>query len=533
MKKGLPYGCFLLYWAAFLVVGLGVRPLQRKGFGKMRRILVAAVLAAAVSVSGATLSFRSPAIVPGPRELTYDETVAVRLNGNSTIAVTCPDAAAEGWVRDHAKSWFACSPKVVQKVASAGIDHEEGYTLAAKAPGTVEIGAKTLQGVRYAMHSLRQAAERESRGSKLVGYWMPEFSVKDAPALAFRGVHFCWFPEQSATLIEHQIRLAAYYKFNYAVLESWGVFRSERHPELGLKDGPLTVAEAKRLAALAKDLGLTLIPQINIYGHATQARGMGGKHIVLDYHPGMQPLYEPGDGWNWCLSNPDATAVVRDLVDELHEAFGRPPFFHVGGDEAFEPTCPTCRSVKPYGKLVAAHFKAVHDLLKSRGARMMMWHDMLLVKGSDPRWKEFYANGRPENAGLLDELPRDTVICDWYYGGYTAKPKDPDAYPTIRYFREKGFDVVTCPWENQAGIRSQGAFACATKMFGFLETVWHHYSGKGFQMMMRTSADAAWGGKSKGGQAVKFHWRQAGWDMGIDSYKETGFYDATVSRNGR
>ena len=95
------------------------------------------------------------------------------------------------------------------------------------------------------------------------------------------------------------------------------------------------------------------------------------------------------------------------------------------------------------------------------------------------------------------------------------------------------FDVVTCPWNKVKGIKSQGRYACATKMFGFLETVWHHFSGKEFQDMMRSSADAAWGGVSQGGQAVKFHWRQAGWDMGIDSYKETGFYDVTVSRDGR
>ena len=499
---------------------------------KMRRILFGVALAAVFSVSAEGLSFRRPVIVPGPKEMTYNESVAVRLNEGSTIAVTCPDAAAKEWVNAHAKSWFGFAPKVTQTAAAAGVEPAEAYTLVAKAPATIEIGAKTLQGVKYAMHSLRQAAERESRGSKLLGYWMPEFSIKDEPSLGFRGVHLCWFPEQSKTLIEHQIRLAAYYKFNYVILESWGVFQSKRHPELGLKDGPLTVEEAKRLVKLSKDLGVTLVPQVNVYGHASHARGMGGKHITLDYHPEMQPLFEPGDGWNWCLSNPDATAVIRDLVDELHEAYGRPPFFHVGGDEAFEPTCPTCRAVHPYGKLVAAHFKAVHDLLKARGARMMMWHDMLLTKG-DPRWKTFYANGRKENAGLVDELPKDIIICDWFYGDYAVNPADPDAYPTIRFFREKGFDVVTCPWNKVKGIKSQGRYACATKMFGFLETVWHHFSGKEFQDMMRSSADAAWGGVSQGGQAVKFHWRQAGWDMGIDSYKETGFYDVTVSRDGR
>ena len=44
----------------------------------------------------------------------------------------------------------------------------EGYLLKA-VPGRIEIGAKTLRGVKYAMYSLRQAAERDAINTPIQG----------------------------------------------------------------------------------------------------------------------------------------------------------------------------------------------------------------------------------------------------------------------------------------------------------------------------------------------------------------------------
>ena len=488
---------------------------------------------------GESVDFRAPEIIPVPREMTYMANVAVRLDTNAVFEVVCPDAAASAWVADHAEKWFGVRPRVSQTAAAAAVDGDEGYLLEA-APGRIVLGGRTLRGVKYALLTLRQVAERESRGSRLAGYWLLALKIKDSPALAFRGVHFCWFPECSAKFIEHQIRLAAYYKFNYAVIENWGVFKSVKHPYLAVPNAPLNAAEARRLTAIAADLGLTLVPQINIYGHAALLRAMGGKHATLDYHPEYQPIFEPAGGWNWCLSNPEATQVVKDMVAEMHEAFGNPPFFHIGCDEADPPTCPTCRAVKPYAQLVTAHIQAVAEMLRSRGARAMMWHDMLLEK-NDPRWKGFYANGNADEAKMLDALPKDIVICDWYYGS-DGGGSDPTGgkvktgkYPTLDYFTARGFDTLTCPWRVEKGIVAQMKYAREKKLFGVLETVWHHYRGREFATMMEASACGAWGGErvnyGRRGSPFATHWRQCGWDMGLVDYVETGYYDHQVNRD--
>ncbi len=486
-----------------------------------------------------SLDFRRPSIVPVPAEMTYKPDVAVVFGPDTRLAVSCPDAAAVPWMESHLRKWFGFSPRIETNAAIIADvpPGAEGYALSAK-PGRIALAANTLQGARYAAYTLRQAAERISVGRTTAGWWMPELEVRDAPMLGFRGMHFCWFPELSRTYIEHQLRMAAYYKFNFAVIEPWGVFRSERHPWHAIPGAPLTIEEAKRLTAIAKDLGLTIVPQLNILGHATGARGRVGKHVALDFHPEVAPIFEPAGGWNWCLSNPDAVAVVHDLVAELHDAFGNPPFFHIGCDEADPPTCPVCRGVKPYAKLVERHIKGVHDLLATRGARVLMWHDMLLEKG---KWNPFYANGSPDDAKMAETLPRDIVVCDWYYGKNYGRVSEPESYTTLEHFTQLGYDTVTCPWDDLVAIEAQGRYARKAHLFGLLETVWNHFQGRDFARMMATASCAAWGtaapssawcAESYDGDPWTLpaeHWRQMGRDMGPLPYAETGFADQQVT----
>ncbi len=497
-----------------------------------------AALAAVAAATAADLDFLRPEIIPEPRELRYESSVAVRIDGSTAFAVTCPDAAAAQWVKDKVAAWFGARIGDVALASAQGAPGggDEGYTIEAK-PGRIAIGANSIKGVKHAMHALRQVAERESVGVKLKGYWLPALSVKDSPALAFRGIHFCWFPECPVSLIERQIRVAAMYRFNYVVLESWGVFRNERHPFLAVRDAPLTVKEARRLAGIASDLGVTLIPQVNVYGHAAMQRARGGKHTTLDMHPECQPLFEPG-GWNWCLSNPDARQVVRDLVAEIHEAFGNPPFFHIGCDEADPPTCAMCRAARPYSGLVMEHIKDIAGLLRKRGARAMMWHDMLLEKG---RWKPFYSHGDENAPQMLDALPRDIVICDWYYGSdsgghdKTAGTSVTGNYPTLEHFKSKGFDTLTCPWRERKGIVAQAKYAHEHGLFGMLETIWHHYRGMEFGRMVEIAACGAWGTERRDagrrGSPFATNWRRCGWDAGITEFSETGFLDRQVTRD--
>ncbi len=391
------------------------------------------------------------------------------------------------------------------------------------------ISVKGMTGLLNAFKTLRQLAEVERGTERVSGYFLVPCEIVDEPAMPFRGVHLCIFPETELWDIEKQLRIAAYHKFNYAVIETWGVFPFESHPEFCFRDRRIGKEEFRRLIELGKELGITLFPQLNILGHASGARCGIGKHAILDAHPELQPIFEP-DGWAWCLTNPNTRRILTDLVVELHEFFGNPGFFHIGCDEADHlASCRDCRK-KNLETLVLDHIRYFHALLAKRGARVLMWHDMLLSRGDD-RWKGYIVCGHPEQKldKLYKKLPKDIIICDWQYG-YKVKPEDPEPlWPTVKFFRKEGFDTLVCPWINVEGTRSLGKLAEKEKLFGMLETTWHLNHHRQFVFIYGHAAEAAWNpGMEIPGDAVGFltvahHLRQILQDMGISRYERTGF----------
>lgn len=428
--------------------------------------------------------------LPVPVAFSADMDAPVPFDAATTVVVEGPGQDAVRWVADHFVQWYgAQAPRVVSGTAGLQLRAgDEAYAVSAGKDG-VKLAARTLAGVRWAVYTLRQLVIAKRGTFRTEGRLVPACSISDSPHLAFRAIHLCWFPEVRTEQVERAIRLAALLKFNYAVLEPWGMYRSEKHPWWGWPGAKMTKAEVRRLVALGRDLGITLVPQLNAFGHASSARSCTKKHAILDLQPEYEPLFEPG-GWNWCLTNPETQRILRELIVELHEDFGNPPFFHLGCDEADPPGCPDCRRV-PYGELVCRHIGDLAQFVEARGARAMIWHDMLL-KRDDPRWKGFVACGTATTATLADTLPKNVIVCDWQYSYGNMKEVRRD-WPTTVYFKDKGFPVVGCPWMNYNAMRPMADLLARIGGFGYLQTTWHHLRGEDWTRMYRFGATAAWG----------------------------------------
>ena len=446
----------------------------------------------------------------------------VKLDGSVPVEIALSDPTAAEWVARHWKRWFGA--RVVPVATAAAHPAEEGaYDLVVNEK-EILIAAANLTGVRHAMYSLRQLSMPGRGTQKTTHYIAPAVKISDTPALKWRGMHLCWFPETTVSSVERFIRICAYLKFNYVVLEPWGVFRSDKFPWLGWKDGKMTKAELARLRAIADDLGVTLVPQVNVFGHAANARGCAGKHATLDLAPEYQPLFEPLMGWNWCLSNPETRRVLKEYLAEVHEAFGKPHFFHLGCDEATPPSCPEC-SKGCYADKVVAHICDMAGTVESLGARPIIWHDMFLAEG-DSRFPRDYCFGTREMADRLASFPHDVVIAGWNY----MAPYDDGDYPAHRHFHDLGYDVLVCPWENVEGIDAQGRFAQRNAAWcGFLGTTWHHAYGNALRNMLVHDAHAAWGGDPKPfckpwHARIMTLLRQVQWDMPVRDRTETGVF---------
>ena len=518
----------------------------------MRGSCVCAALSWAVLLAGAVLlpcragNVANPDAVelkplPVPVAFESDMDHPIRFDASLRIRLSVADSGARkasaDWLARRLADWFPASVPTVETAedAKAVNGGDEAYVVVADGDG-VRIDANTIKGVRYALYTIRQLAIAR-RGTRTVeGYLLPQLKIEDRPALSFRALHLCWFPETTAKQVERSVRLAALLKYNHVIIETWGTYESARYPWWGWADEKVMSKKSiRRLVGIGRELGVTLVPQLNAFGHATLAGTGSLKHAVLDLHPEYEPLFEPG-GWNWCLTNPEASKVLRGLIDEMHEDFGRPPFFHIGCDEAQPPSCPECRR-RPYGEVVCEHVLSTVEYIRSLGARTMMWHDMML-KGDDPRWKGFYAFGSETTAKLLDRLPNDVVICDWQY--HHPEEVNASAWPTLEYLLSKGKTVAACPWRNYESVVGQGRYLIEHGGFGLVQTTWGKLNGRDWTRMFSAGAAVAWGTSLDGAAAshgglplfnTRFAnlLRMAGRDAGVGGYTDTGVYNHQIS----
>lgn len=470
-------------------------------------------------------------LIPVPQELDFRDGNDYILKDGCQLRITAADTSG---IEEKALAWFKLFWGVTPAVELVPRSMKEKEGLEAYSIEVTEekitIDCSCLTGAMNAFKTLRQLAEARRGTARTEGYFLIQCAIKDFPAMPFRGVHLCVFPETPLWDIERQIRIAAYHKFNYAVIETWGIFPFESHPEMCWADKKIDKSELKKLIRFGAELGITLVPQFNLLGHATASRSITGKHAILSYDPALQPLFEP-EGWSWCLTNPETRKVLTDLVMELYEFYDYPPFFHIGCDEADNlGTCRDCRR-REMKDLVKEHICYFHDLFAKQGTRVIMWHDMLLERG-DERWHGYIVCGTAEHGlkELYKELPRDIIIADWQYGYPKDKPEDPEPHwPTAKFFKSEEFPVLVCPWLNMEGTKSLGRMAAEEKLFGMLETTWHISHDRSFAQVYCTAAYAAWNPVKNPGVtlstrlALAHHTRQLGWDTGVTEYTKTGW----------
>ncbi len=298
--------------------------------------------------------------------------------------------------------------------------------------------------------------------------WIPGVWIYDWPHLRFRGVHLCIFPNTELPAIRQAILWAARFKCNAVVIEPWASLQSRRRPETAYPHA-YRPEEIRPLVLLGRALQMDMIPMLNSWGHASGMRSRSGEHVVLDRFPQFRDLYE-ADGWSFRLANPAVYEHLFDRYEELLELFGPVRYFHVGMDEAWGHLGGVKLQLPP-GKephpLVAEHLLKLHQYFADRKVQILMWHDMLIRRG-DPELGGAGPAGSmpPYNTHLaLEKLPRDIIIAAWNYDVAGV-------WPIPKYFRDKGFPVVVCPWKSRANTIFLVNQAKELDLLGVLATTW-------------------------------------------------------------
>ncbi|MEU7913310.1 beta-N-acetylhexosaminidase [Microbispora bryophytorum] len=294
----------------------------------------------------------------------------------------------------------------------------EAYAMTIARDG-VDITAGDRAGAFYAGQTLRQLLPSEAFRSALVpgtSWKVPCGRVEDAPGFSWRGAHVDvarnFLPKRE---VLRMIDLMALHKLNrlhlhladdqgwrvesraFPLLHEVGSHRprtitSRKGEELAFDDVPhggyYTLADLTEIAAYARARAVTVVPEIDVPGHACAALAA---YPALASRP--QERYEVLDRWGISpaiLSPLPATVdFLTTVFAEIADALGDVPYFHIGGDECVLDDWAASAEISAYqaslglestGDLHAWFLRRLADALAERGSRTVVW-DEAFVSG--------------------------------------------------------------------------------------------------------------------------------------------------------
>lgn len=314
--------------------------------------------------------------------------------------------------------------KLRAALASAGLTmpqgfDEQGYAIAADGH-RILIGGASAQGVFYGVQTLRQLL-RPAKGAsvpteRVSELECPAAEIKDEPAMKWRGVHvdLSRGPILSLDYMKEQIRVLSEYKINMYALYMEDVFALPDEPIATPQRGALTPAEMKELVAYARQYYVTIVPELETFGHL---------HNVLRYDIYSQ-LAEIPHGAVLTPTQAGTYDFLGKMIADIAPSFPG-SFFHIGADETFqlgEGQTKQLIAEKGEGQVYLDHIVKLDGMLKTYHKQAMFWADI--------------AEHFPQ---LLPTLPKDLIAVVWKYGA------EPDYEKSLEPFKNASLPIFVSP----------------------------------------------------------------------------------------
>lgn len=306
------------------------------------------------------------------------------------------------------------APAIIFALDQSAAKSGEGYRLNVT-PQRVSIAAPEAAGLFYATQTLRQllppqvlAASKQAD----VKWQMPAVSIQDAPRFGWRGLmmdsgrHF--FPVAD---VKKFIDVMALHKFNtfhwhltedqgwrleikkYPKLTEIGSVRAES-PKAGARNqgdgtpygGFYTQADAREIVAYAAARHITVVPEIEIPGHAAAAITAYpelGNTDVKDYKPHVYTIW--GVHPYTFAPKAETFTFLENVLSEVLEIFPS-TYIHIGGDEApitqwenspFAQAFMKQNNLKNGHELQSYFNERLDKFLTARGRKLIGWDEIL------------------------------------------------------------------------------------------------------------------------------------------------------------
>lgn len=342
-------------------------------------------------------------------------------------------------------------------VSASGMDipaNEEGYALRID-PNRIMVAGHDRAGTFYGVQSLRQLVLPGKKSPRL-----HSCTVTDWPSLKFRGILL--FAGKNAIPFHKKLidRLLTKYKYNAVIIEC-DYMQWKTNPKMATPFA-MSQEDLKKDIAYARKNFLEPIPLVQSLGHCEWAFKNGQNTDIAE---------DPTAKYAFCPSNPKSYDFLFSLFDEAIKLFDHPRYFHIGHDEVAMigkfPACSICSS-KTETELFLSNTNKIHDYLSKKGAKVMMWGDMLL--GPNEAVDANNAHSLQEAATRRAGIPKDTIIADWHYA-----PASADRYPSLGVFKRDGFSTISATWSEPENISNFTLASKRQEIMGHLLTLWVGY----------------------------------------------------------
>ena len=306
---------------------------------------------------------------------------------------------------DPTSSWNGANTVVLRRDPAAGIP-AEGYRIDISAR-RAQLTAGDEAGFFYGLQTLLQMADRQGN--------LPCASIEDYPRYRYRGLHLdvCrhFF---SVRFIKHYLDWMASCKLNtfhwhltddqgwrieikrYPRLTEIGGYRTEtqiggfhENPityEQGRYGGYYTQEQIREIVAYAAERHITVIPEIEMPGHATAALA-ASPELACGHGP---KSFETSGRWGvlddvFCPGKEQTFEFLEGVLDEVLELFPS-KLIHIGGDECPRvrwKECPDCRArmedegIEDEAGLQTYLTLRIGRHLEAKGRRLIGWDEIL------------------------------------------------------------------------------------------------------------------------------------------------------------
>ena len=401
-------------------------------------------------------------VIPHPYE--YDVNPLYRYYFDDESGVVCRQKellpVAELFVENIKKSTGLelpivkrCKKPIILKIDKRKSD-AEAYTLFIYTDA-VEVLGGSAAGVYYGLQTLMQMLPPEIECDTVVNgqdWSLPIAVVDDYPRFRYRGMHVD--PCRHFMPLEHirkQVDWMSKFKMNRLHLhltddQMW-TFEVKKYPlltEIGTRrinvdgsvyrGGYFTQEELKELVEYAKVRGVTIVPEIEMPGHAMAALAAypeygctGGPYKVRTTWGVEEHLL--------CAGNDSVFQFVEDILTELTAVFPS-EYIHIGGDEC--PTniwheCPRCQArmqaegLQTEVELHGYFIRRVEQILHKLGRKMIGWDEILdggvSQSATVMSWRGDKGGIKAANQGNQAIMtPWDVCYFDHYQGSKLFEP---------------------------------------------------------------------------------------------------------------